>query len=90
MGNLFQLMGGTDTVKKLSSNLLQSAANDRCLAGVRVKVDTGTMAPSSRTRRGRCNNFNSALNTVTNNPLVKEGVSKGIAPRLGGIVGALI
>ena len=34
--------------------------------------------------------FGSALNTVTGNPLVKEGVSKAMAPKLGGIVGALI
>jgi hypothetical protein len=35
-------------------------------------------------------NFGSALNSVTSNPLVKEGLSKAIAPKLGGIVGALI
>lgn len=35
-------------------------------------------------------NFSSALNGVTSNPLVKEGVSKAIAPKLGGIIGALI
>jgi len=35
-------------------------------------------------------NFGSALGNVTSNPLVKEGVSKAIAPKLGGIVGALI
>jgi hypothetical protein len=35
-------------------------------------------------------NFSSQLGKVTSNPLVKEGVSKAIAPKLGGIVGALI
>jgi hypothetical protein len=35
-------------------------------------------------------NFSSSLDKVTSNPLVKEGVSKAIAPKLGGIVGALI
>jgi len=35
-------------------------------------------------------NFGSALNSVTGNPLVKEGVRKAIAPKLGGIVGALL
>jgi hypothetical protein len=35
-------------------------------------------------------NFSSALNTVTGNPLVMEGASKVIGPKLGGIVGALI
>jgi len=35
-------------------------------------------------------NFSSALSSVASNPLVREGVSKVIAPKLGGIVGALI
>ena len=35
-------------------------------------------------------NFSSSLDSVTSNPLVKEGVSKAIAPKLGGIVGALL
>ena len=35
-------------------------------------------------------NFGSALKSVTGNPLVREGVSKVIAPKLGGIIGALI
>ena len=34
--------------------------------------------------------FGSTLNAVTSNPLVKDGVSKAIAPKLGGIVGALL
>jgi len=35
-------------------------------------------------------NFSSSLKGVTDNPLMREGVSKAIAPKLGGIVGALI
>jgi hypothetical protein len=35
-------------------------------------------------------NFSSSLTSVTDNPLVKEGVTKAIAPKLGGIIGALI
>jgi len=35
-------------------------------------------------------NFSSSLKSVTDNPLVREGISKAIAPKLGGIVGALI
>ena len=35
-------------------------------------------------------NFSSSLTTLTDNPLVKEGVSKAVAPKLGGIIGALI
>ena len=34
--------------------------------------------------------FGSALGGVTSNPLVKEGISQAIAPKLGGIVGALL
>ena len=120
LGNLFQLMGGTDTVTKLSSNLLQSAAKDPRLAGVLGKVDTTTVAPKLADQMcsmlgGGCKapltdqqiaagsskldasqtqalgeHFGSALDTVTSNPLVKEGVSKAIAPKLSGIVGGLI
>jgi len=35
-------------------------------------------------------NFGSVLGKVITNPLVKEGVSNAIGPKLGGIVGALI
>ena len=120
LGNLFQLMGGTDTVTKLSSNLLQSAAKDPRLAGVLGKLDTSTVAPKLADQMcsmlgGGCkaaltdqqiaagsskldasqtkalgDHFGSALNAVTSNPLVKEGVSKAIAPKLSGIVGGLI
>ena len=120
LGNLFQLMGGTDTVTKLSSNLLQSAAKDPRLAGALGKVDTSAVAPKLADQMcsmlgGGCKapltdqqiaagsskldasqtkalgeNFGSALNGVTSNPLVKEGVSKAIAPQLRGIVGGLI
>jgi hypothetical protein len=120
MGNLFQMMGGMDTVKKLSSNVLQSAAGDPRLAGVLGKADTSAMAPKLADQMcsmlgGGCkapltdqqiasgsskldasqtkalsDHFGSALNTVTSNPLVKEGASKAIAPKLGGMVGALL
>ena len=35
-------------------------------------------------------NFSSSLAAVTDNPLVTEGLSKEIAPKLGGIIGALL
>jgi len=35
-------------------------------------------------------NFGTALGGMTSNPVVKEGLSKAIAPKLGGIVGALL
>jgi len=120
MGSLFQMMGGMDTVGKLSGTLLKSAASDPRLAGVLGKVDASAVAPKLAdqmcsmlgggckapltdqqiaTGAGKLNetqtkalgdNFSSSLKTVTDNPLVREGVSKAIAPKLGGIVGALI
>ena len=120
MGSLFQMMGGMDTVGKLSSTLLKSAASDPRLAGVLGKVDASAVAPKLADQMcsmlgGGCkapltdqqvaagagklnetqtkalgDNFSSSLKTVTDNPLVREGVSKAIAPKLGGIVGALI
>ena len=119
-GNLFQLLGGTDTVKKLAGDFLQSAAKDPRLSGLLGKADTSAMAPKLSDQMcsmlgGDCkapltdqqiaagsskldanqtkvlgDNFSSSLSSVTSNPLVKEGVSKAIAPKLGGIVGALL
>ena len=120
IGNLFQMLGGMDTVGKLSSNLLKTSASDPRLAGVLGKVDTTTVAPKLADQMcsmlgGGCkapltdqqitagasklnesqtkalgDNFSSTLKGVADNPLVREGVSKVIAPKLGGIVGALI
>jgi hypothetical protein len=120
LGNVFQMMGGSETVTKLSTSLLQSAAKDPRLAGVLGKADTSAIAPKLADQMcsmlgGGCKapltneqikagsskldasqtqalseNFGSALKSVASNPLVSEGVSKAIAPKLGGIVGALI
>ena len=120
LGNLFQMMGGMDTAKKLAGNLLQSSASDPRLAGLLGKADTGALTPKLADQMcsmlgGGCkapltdqqiaagaskldasqtkalgDNFSSSLTTVTDNPLVKEGLSKAIAPKLGGIIGALI
>ena len=120
LGNLFQMMGGMDTVKKLSGDFLQSAAKDPRLSGLLGKTDTSAMAPKLSDQMcsmlgGDCkapltnqqiadgsskldpaqtkalgDSFSSSLSSVTSNPLVKEGVSKAIAPKLGGIVGALL
>lgn len=119
-GNLFQMMGGMDTVKKLSGDFLQSAAKDPRLSGLLGKADAGAMAPKLSDQMcsmlgGDCkaplsdqqiaagsskldpnqtkalgDSFSSSLSSVTSNPLLKEGVSKAIAPKLGGIVGALL
>lgn len=120
LGNLFQMVGGMDTVKKLGGNFLQSAAKDPRLSGLLGKADTSAIAPKLSDQLcsmlgGGCkapltdeqiaagsskldadqtkavgDNFSSSLNSVTSNPLLKEGVSKAIAPKLGGIVGALL
>jgi truncated hemoglobin YjbI len=120
LGGLFEMLGGMETVKKLSGSFLQSAASDPRLAGLLGKADTGALAPKLADQMcsmlgGKCTapltdqqiaagtkkvdasqtealgkNFSSALNAVTGNPLVMEGVSKAIAPKLGGIVGALL
>jgi hypothetical protein len=120
LGSLFQMMGGMDTVKKLSSTFLESAIKDPRLAGVMGKLDPGAASPKLADQMcsmlgGNCkapltdqqiaagskkldasqlgaltDHFGSSLNSVTSNPLVKEGVSKAIAPKLGGIVGALL
>jgi hypothetical protein len=119
-GSLFHMMGGMDTVSKLSSSLLQSSASDPRLAGLLGKANVSAVSPKLADQMcsmlgGGCkapltdqqiaagaskldasqtkalgDNFSSALGNVTTNPLVKEGVSKAIAPKLGGIVGALI
>ena|SRR5215471_7011478 len=120
IGNLFQMMGGMDTVGKLSSNLLKSSASDPRLAGVLGKVDANAVSPKLADQMcsilgGGCKapltdqqiaagagkldkaqtqalseNFSSQLKSISSNPLVRDGVSKAIAPKLGGIVGALI
>ncbi len=120
LGNLFQMMGGMDTVQKLSGNFLQSAAKDPRLTELLGKADTSAMAPKLSDQMcsllgGGCkapltdqqiaagaskldanqtkalsDNFSSSLGSVASNPLVKEGVSKAIAPKLGGIVGGLL
>ena len=120
IGSLFQMMGGMDTVSKLSSSLLQSSASDPRLAGPLGKANVSAVSPKLADQMcsmlgGGCkapltdqqiaagaskldasqtkalgDNFSSALNAVTGNPLVREGVSKAIAPKLSGIVGALL
>jgi hypothetical protein len=45
IGNLFQLAGGMDTVKKLSTSVLESAVKDPRLAGVLGKMDTKAATP---------------------------------------------
>jgi hypothetical protein len=120
MDNMFQMMGGKDTVNKLAGNFLQSAAKDPRLSGLVGKADTSAMTPKLSDQMcsmlgGGCkapltdqqiaagsskldanqtkalgDNFSSSLGSVTSNPLVKEAVSKAIAPKLGGIVGGLL
>ena len=120
IGDLFQMMGGMDAVKKLSGEFLQSAAKDPRLSELLGKADTAALAPKLSDQMcsllgGGCkapltdqqiaageskldanqtkalsDTFSSSLGSVTSNPLAKQGVSKAIAPKLGGIVGALL
>jgi hypothetical protein len=119
-GNVFQMMGGMDAVKKLAADFVQSAAKDPRLSGLLSKADTNAMTPKLSDQMcsmlgGGCkaplndqqiaagsskldanqtkalgDNFSSSLSSTTSNPLVKQGVSKAITPKLGGIVGALL
>ena len=120
IGNLFQMMGGMETVSKLASGLLQASAKDPRLAGVMGKMNVGAASPKLADQMcsmlgGSCKppltdrqvtagasklnptqtqalseNFSSVLSKMVSNPLVKEGVTKLIGPKLGGIVGALL
>ena len=120
IGNLFQMMGGMETVSKLASGLLQASAKDPRLAGVMGKMNVGAASPKLTDQMcsmlgGGCKapltdrqvtagasklnasqtkalgeNFSSVLSNLVSNPLVKEGVTKLIGPKLGGIVGALL
>ena len=56
---------------------------DRQVAAGAGKVDASQTKALSE-------DFSSVLGSVIKNPLVKDGVSKAIGPRLGGIVGALL
>ena len=120
MGSLFQMIGGTDTLTKVASSLLQSSASDPRLAGLLGKADISSLSPKLADQMcsmvgGGCKapltdeqikageskvdesqskalgeNFASSLKGVTDNPLVTQGLTKAIAPKLGGIVGALV
>ena len=58
------------------------------LTGQQVAAGASKLDASQTKALG--DNFSSVLGNVITNPLVKEGVSKAIGPKLGGIVGALI
>src|SRR4051812_29781966 len=45
IGGLFQMMGGMDTVSKLSSSVLQSSASDPRLAGLLGKTNASAVSP---------------------------------------------
>ena len=54
------------------------------------QIATGASKLDASQTKALSDNFSSTLGKVTTNPLVKDGVSKAIRPKLGGIVGALI
>ena len=45
LGNVFEMLGGMDTVSKLSSSLLKSSASDPRLAGLLGKVNASAATP---------------------------------------------
>src|SRR4051794_28162568 len=45
LGSMFQMMGGMDSIKKLSTNLLQSAVKDPRLTGLLGTVDPTAASP---------------------------------------------
>jgi len=54
------------------------------------QVTAGASKLNATQTKALSENFSSVLGNVTSNPLVKEGVTKAIGPKLGGIIGALI
>ena len=54
------------------------------------QIDAGTGKLDASQTKALGDNFSSVLGKVTGNPLLKEGVSTAIAPKLGGVVGALL
>ena len=70
------------------------AVVERQLPGLQVAPDQQVAAGASKLNESQTgalgDNFSSTLKGVADNPLVREGVSKVIAPKLSGIVGALI
>lgn len=54
------------------------------------QIAAGASKLNASQTKALSDNFSSVLGNVVRNPLVKEGVSKAIGPKLGGIVGALI
>ena len=58
------------------------------LTDQQIAAGASKLDPSQTKALG--DNFSSVLGSVITNPLVKEGVSKAIGPKLGGMIGALI
>jgi len=54
------------------------------------QIDAGASKLDASQTKALGDNFSSSLAAVTDNSLVKEGLSKAIAPKLGGIIGALM
>src|SRR5215470_8534082 len=45
LGEMFEMVGGMDTVSKLASSLLKSASSDPRLSGLLGKMNTSTASP---------------------------------------------
>jgi len=80
-----------DTVSPKLADQMCSMLGGGCKAPLSdQQIAAGSSKLDASQTKALGDNFSSSLDKVTSNPLVKEGVSKAIAPKLGGIVGALI
>ena len=87
------LMGKVDTnavAPKLSDQMC-SMLGGSCKAPLSdQQIAAGAAKLDDTQTKALGDNFSSALKNLTSNPLVREGVSKIVAPKLGGIMGALL
>ena len=80
-----------DTVSPKLADQMCSMLGGGCKAPLSdQQIAAGSSKLDASQTKALGDNFSSSLDKVTSNHLVKEGVSKAIAPKLGGIVGALI
>ena len=74
VGSMFQMMGGMDTVKKLSTSVLESAAKDPRLSGALGKMDTNTAVP--KLAEQMCSMLGGGCKAPLTNADIKAGSSK--------------
>ncbi len=70
-GNVFQMMGGMDTVSKLASSLMKSSASDPRLAGLLSRVNASAVTPKL------ANQFCAMLGGGCKAPLTDQQITSG-------------